>query len=76
MPENIRIWELWCACSTQWKYGFEGPVGLDYSAINIVAKNMDMELNPCDIKKLNAIETFTLNKIKNKPKKKPAKRRR
>lgn len=32
-PENWPVFELFCTVRTQWRVGFGGPIGLDYSAV-------------------------------------------
>lgn len=32
-PENFATFEIFCAVRTQWRTGFSGPTGLDYSAV-------------------------------------------
>ena len=34
--ENLHIAELWAALQTQWRVGFGGPIGLDYTAASTV----------------------------------------
>lgn len=38
LPENHKAWELFCACSTQWRVGMAGPTGLDYPAVESVMR--------------------------------------
>lgn len=35
-PENLPAWEFFHRCQTQWRYGFEGPTGLDYCAVDLL----------------------------------------
>lgn len=33
-PENWPVLRLFASLATQWRVGFNGPVGLDYQALN------------------------------------------
>lgn len=37
-PENVPSWELFLACSTQWREGFSGPEGFDYAGVDHVMR--------------------------------------
>jgi hypothetical protein len=39
-PENVPSWELFLACSTQWREGFSGPEGLAYEGVHHVMRAM------------------------------------
>ena len=38
MPENLKAYELFLACSTQWICGMAGPVGLNYPSVESVMR--------------------------------------
>lgn len=65
MSENRDIWKLWSAVKTQWRAGFDQLIGLDYMAIEKIAEMMDIEMNPCMLKKLDEIEFYMLSRQKN-----------
>lgn len=35
-PENLLAVETFIAMSTQWRFGYAGPIGLDYAALPAV----------------------------------------
>lgn len=37
-PQNVPAWNLFMACSTQWRHGFSGPTGLDYPCVEVVLR--------------------------------------
>jgi hypothetical protein len=37
-PENVLAWNVFLACGTQWRHGFGGPTGLDYSGVEHVMR--------------------------------------
>ena len=67
MPEIIEgnkdIWNLFNICSNQWRAGFSGPSGFDFSVAIEVAKAMGIEINQSFFEKLRAYEVTTLNEI-------------
>jgi hypothetical protein len=32
-PENAEAWRIFLQLTTQWRHGFNGPTGLDYTAV-------------------------------------------
>ena len=59
MPENFEAMELWQSIRTQWRVGM-GPVGLDYNVMFTMAERMEIDLSPCMFKKIQALESYTL----------------
>ncbi len=41
-PELAPAFELFLACQTQWRTGFNGPTGLDYPAVAMVARVLQL----------------------------------
>lgn len=62
MNENYITMYLWKNVATQWRMGFGGVVGLDYSALNIAANILDIELTPEIFSKIQILESLTLEK--------------
>lgn len=60
MEENGDVWQIWQAARTQWRVGMDRLVGLDYPAVFQLAAILDIEITPCLLKKLDALETYTL----------------
>ena len=48
--------------STQWRVGMSGPVGLDYGAIEQLARLYEINLAPGVMTKLRALEALVLKK--------------
>ena len=63
MQENHVAMYLWKNIATQWRSSFNGVVGLDYSALNIVANILDIELNIELFSKIRVLESLTLEKV-------------
>lgn len=45
----------------QWRMGIDMPVGLDYCAIESIARKMEIEISPCMLLKLGALEMYMLD---------------
>lgn len=60
MDENIDAWELWIEVRTQWRGAGMGIVGLDYNALYREAERLEIELSPCNMKKIKCLEAMTL----------------
>lgn len=56
MPENFEAWELWNACSTQWRVGMGGLVGLDYNVLFKMADFLEITIDDEMMKKITALE--------------------
>lgn len=37
-PENVRVWNIFNACRTQWMVGMAGPTGLAYQGVEVVIR--------------------------------------
>lgn len=37
-PENVKAWNLFLDCSTQWVVGVDGPTGLSYPGVEAVMR--------------------------------------
>ena len=60
-PANLIIADLWKRVCTQWRVGgMGGPVGLDYSAVDIAARWMGIEIVPRIFDGIRALECVTL----------------
>lgn len=59
---NRPAWILWTLVSTQWRVGMSGPVGLDYGAIEQLARLYEINLTPGVMAKLRALEALVLKK--------------
>lgn len=60
LAANASLWRLWLAVRTQWRTGFNGPVGLDYGALYLVAGTLDMTLTPQCLATVQRLELATL----------------
>lgn len=63
MEENRQAWRLWNAVKTQWRTGVGGIVGLDYTALKMVAKMLDIKMNPCMLIKISELERITMEEF-------------
>lgn len=61
--ENAAAWRLWNAACTQWRTSFGGVVGIDYTAVSIIARAMDIRLTPCLMEKLKKLEMYELERL-------------
>ncbi|MCX7779610.1 MAG: DUF1799 domain-containing protein [Negativicutes bacterium] len=66
LPENVPAWRLWCRVNTQWRMGFDGPVGLDYNALHTVAEIYGLEITPALFEKIRELEYYTMKKTQEK----------
>lgn len=66
MEENEDVWDLWLAVQTQWRGAGLGIVGLDYGTVYRVAESMGIEMSPCNLKKIGALERAELEKMNRK----------
>lgn len=42
-PCNVRAYNLWCACQTQWRVGMAGRTGLDYTGVEVVMRQQGID---------------------------------
>lgn len=52
---------------TQWRVGMNGPIGLDYGAVEQLARLYEINLTPGVLTKLRALEALVLEKVHNNP---------
>jgi hypothetical protein len=64
LPENGDAWRLWTACSTQRRWSFDGPVGLDYAGVGIAARWLGLDMRiPRLHRSLQALEDEWLRTV-------------
>jgi Phage related hypothetical protein (DUF1799) len=56
MEENQDALELFVACLTQWRTSLAGITGLDYRAVDIVARAHDIEIDRRTLGKIRILE--------------------
>lgn len=61
---NWKTLELFAAMSTQWRVGMAGATGLDYTALPIVARSLNIKLTPARFGYLRAMERTALDVMK------------
>ncbi len=64
MDENEDAWDLWIEIKTQWRGSGMGIVGIDYSAVYSEAKRLEIDLSPCTMKKIKALEANVLDELR------------
>lgn len=62
--ENTEAWVWWAACSTQWRAGPSGAIGLDYPACFQVAAVMDIDTTEANFRRIQALERETLKHMR------------
>ncbi len=62
MPVNEEALELWLAVRTQWRAGGLGVVGIDYLAVQQEADRLEIDLNRCLMRKIQALEQVEVGK--------------
>lgn len=60
---NWKTVELFCAMGTQWRTSMNGPIGMDYAALPIVAKSLGMRLKPATIEAIRVMEGEALRQL-------------
>jgi hypothetical protein len=63
MPENEESWDLWHTAQAQWRAGGLGVIGLDYGCLIQLAQLMNIEWTPGLLRKIQALEAYTLKRI-------------
>lgn len=53
---NLPAFNLFMACWTQFRHGFNGPTGLDYNTIKIAAQAMNITLDDDVFTKVRVLE--------------------
>ena len=64
---NGPAWTLWSLACTQWRVGMNGPVGLDYGAVQQLARLYEINLTPGVLTKLRTLEAQVLEKAHARP---------
>ncbi len=73
MPINYSTYKLWSRSQTQWQWsGGMVPVlaGINYSSMLAIAKQLDIKVSPGMFLKIQALEAYTIEKIRKKMEKK------
>lgn len=63
------VMPLWTAIQSQWRMGFSGPTGLDYTAVSAVANSMKIDLDERLLKHIQALERAQLKYFSDEQKK-------
>lgn len=58
---NVDAFNLFTACLTQFRYGFNGATGLDYVAVKSVAETLEIEYSESVFFKVRVMEDEYLN---------------
>ncbi|WP_196595457.1 MULTISPECIES: DUF1799 domain-containing protein [Pectinatus] len=69
MPINYVTYNLWSRTQTQWQWsGGMVPVlaGLNYLAMFAIAEQLDIDVSPGMLLKIQALEAYTIEKIRKK----------
>ena len=53
-------WNIFNYCQTQWRMGFGGPVGLDYTALFRVAEMLGLEVDARCLELIQVLEMDSL----------------
>lgn len=53
--ENCEAVKLFWHCLTQFRHGFSGPTGLDYSGVKCVAESLNIDFN-AELASINVME--------------------
>lgn len=72
--ENVLALTVFQAMNTQWNHGFNGPIGMNYTALPVVFEllNIEEDARPDTFTKLQIAESAALDVIR-KQQKKPTK---
>jgi hypothetical protein len=65
MTQNFSALELWLSVQTQWRGGFS-LIGLDYNVLYQEAARLEIDLSPCMMSKIQALERHVLKNQGNK----------
>lgn len=63
IPENEDAVELMQAVHTQWRGAGFGVIGLDYITVYAESERIGIDLSPCLMNKIRALEYFELNRM-------------
>lgn len=56
MPENRAALDVFLACLTQWRTSLAGITGLDYHAVEIIAKAYEITIDKSFFEKIRILE--------------------
>ncbi|MBW1778748.1 MAG: DUF1799 domain-containing protein [Deltaproteobacteria bacterium] len=73
LPENEDAVEIFFECSTQWRAGIGGVIGLDYPAVFQVAEALNIPITREVMAKIQHLERRTLDSVAQKKKEKTLK---
>lgn len=60
---NEDAWYVWVNTQSQWRVGMGGVVGLDYTALEFVARTLNTEITPALLKKIRVLEAYMLGRV-------------
>lgn len=63
MAENRIAWHLWRHVQTQLRTTFSGVVGLDYTAVFLVARVLGITMDEAILTKLHALEAILIEEV-------------
>lgn len=66
MEENNEALELYVSVRTQWRGAGMGIIGLDYVALHQAARRLEIDLSPCVMAKISALEAHELERMRPK----------
>lgn len=56
-PHALAVWEFFSGpCATQWRHGFSGPTGLDYTGVEAAARLSEFELDATTFRLVRLLE--------------------
>jgi hypothetical protein len=59
-PYGKEVYMLWNAVQSQWRVGFSGPTGLDYTAVKVIADTLGIDWDEQLLKHIQSLEGATL----------------
>lgn len=65
-PAGLDLWELWNRIQTQWRMGFDGPTGLAYEGVEVVARCEGFDLRDGLLRGVQHLEAARLGYIRKK----------
>ena len=65
-PENYQSYQVFAACSTQWRVGMNGPTGIDYNVLTELWRRLKVPISSRDdvFQDIRIMETAALNQIR------------
>ena len=70
MPENMMAAGLWLQVQGQWRVGFGGPTGIDWLAVESIARVLRVPVTPRLWQQLHALESTELTLLMERQKEK------